>query len=267
MIQFAMVVLGISLALSQPALTQEKQQSAQENSSDNKTVEVNLVAFDASDPVSRSGLLDMFREKASKWQEDVGKLSSSNSVDGSSEHVLFLGSSSFRLWDSIVQDLEPLKVVRRAYGGARYRDLAIHTPELIKGLKFSKAVVFIANDITGSEKEDIDPETVSKLARVVIYQLRQEQPDCQIHLLAVTPTPSRYKHWHRIQVTNTMLRKIAESTEGVFYIPTAYAFLDRDGHPRAELFKDDRLHLNQSGYQIWSRIIQGALETASQEVK
>jgi lysophospholipase L1-like esterase len=61
-----------------------------------------------------------------------------------------------------------------------------------------------------------------------------------------------------------MLRKIAESTPGVFYIPTAYAFLDRDGQPRAELFKSDRLHLNASGYEIWSKIILGALETADQ---
>jgi lysophospholipase L1-like esterase len=72
----------------------------------------------------------------------------------------------------------------------------------------------------------------------------------------------RYKHWPRIQVTNRMLRKIAETTPGVFYIPTAYAFLDRDGNPRAELFKEDRLHLNSIGYQIWARILQGAFETA-----
>ena len=62
-----------------------------------------------------------------------------------------------------------------------------------------------------------------------------------------------------------MLRKIAETTPGVFYIPTAYAFLDRDGHPRAELFKEDRLHLNSIGYQIWARILLGAFETADQE--
>ena len=61
-----------------------------------------------------------------------------------------------------------------------------------------------------------------------------------------------------------MLRKITESTPGVYYIPTAYAFLDRDGIPRAELFKEDRLHLNEVGYQIWSKIVLGALESVDQ---
>ena len=227
-------------------------------------VEEVLPDFDPADKLAVSELLAPFRKKSEKWKEDVAKLAASNNTDAGSEHVLFLGSSSFRLWDSIQKDLAPLKVVRRAYGGARFRDLAIHTPELIGGLRFHKAVVFIANDITGKVEEDVDPKTVSKLARLVVWQLRQEQPDVQVHLLAVTPTPLRYEYWPRIQRTNTMLRKIAESTPGVYYIPTAYAFLDRDGIPRPELFKDDRLHLNEVGYQIWSKIVLGALESVDQ---
>jgi len=238
--------------------------SAQDTKESEVAGELLLVDFDPNDTPSVDTLLGPFREKSQKWNQDVDKLSSGNHNDGGSEHVVFLGSSSIRLWESIQQDLAPLKVVRRGYGGARYRDLAIHTPKLIQWLKFSKAVVFIANDITGSQQEDVDPETVSKLARLVIKQLRDEQPDCQIHLLAVTPTPLRYKHWPKIQITNQMLKKISETTSGVYYIPTAYAFLDRDGQPRPELFKDDRLHLNQTGYQIWSKIILGAIETADQ---
>lgn len=233
-----------------PAVSQETQPDEDES----------LVAFDPSDPIIVEELLVDFREKSLKWQPDVDKLSANNATQGSPEHTLLLGSSSFRLWETFEQDLAPLKVVKRAYGGARYRDLAIYTPELIHGMKFSKAVVFIANDITGKD-DDTDPQTVSKLARLVIAQLRHEQPNVQIYLLPVTPTPVRYKYWPQIQVTNTMLRKIAESTPGVYYIPTAYAFLDRDGHPRAELFKSDRLHLNDDGYHVWSKIILGALET------
>ncbi|MFM8572039.1 MAG: GDSL-type esterase/lipase family protein [Pirellula sp.] len=260
----AMALLFAWIATAFPAVRQTLGQEVQAVQETEKASEVELVPFDPNDPKEVQELLAPFRNKAEKWQEDIDKLAAGNSKDGSSDHVLFLGSSSFRLWESIQQDLACLKVVRRAYGGARYRDLAIHTPKLIEGLKYSKAVVFIANDITGKPEEDVEPETVSKLARLVIHQLRREEPDCQIQLLAVTPTPLRYKYWQRIQLTNAMLRKIAESTPGVFYIPTAYAFLDRDGQPRAELFKSDRLHLNASGYEIWSKIILGALETADQ---
>jgi lysophospholipase L1-like esterase len=238
---------------------------AEESTAEESTADEQLVAFNPHDPAAVEALLEPYRERSEKWQEDVAKLAGGNATDGGAEHVLFLGSSSFRLWDAIHEDLAPVKVVKRAYGGARFRDLAIYTPELIASLRFSKAVIFIANDITGKENEDTDPETTSKLARLVIAQLRSEHPEVPIHLVAVTPTPVRYKHWPRIQVTNRMLRKIAETTPGVYYIPTAYAFLDRDGHPRAELFKEDRLHLNSIGYQIWARILLGAFETADQE--
>jgi hypothetical protein len=255
----AVVTLETCLELS---FAQDTAASQEDQAKD--PVEEMLPAFDPADKLAVDELLAPYLGKSEKWKEDVAKLAASNSTDAGPEHVLFLGSSSFRLWDSIQNDLAPLPVVRRAYGGARYRDLAIYTPELIRGLKFRKAVVFIANDITGKEQEDVDPQTVSKLARLVVWQLRQEQPDVEIYLLAVTPTPLRYKYWPRIQVTNTMLRLIADSTPGVHYIPTAYAFLDRDGMPRAELFKEDRLHLNQIGYQIWSKIVLGALETVDQ---
>ena len=242
-----------------------EESNAEKNIAEENIAEEPLVEFNPHDPAAVEALLEPYRERSEKWQEDVAKLAVGNATDGGAEHVLFLGSSSFRLWDTIHEDLAPVKVVKRAYGGARFRDLAIYTPELIAGLRFSKAVIFIANDITGKENEDTDPETTSKLARLVIAQLRIEHPEVPIHLVAVTPTPVRYKHWPRIQVTNVMLRKIAETTPGVFYIPTAYAFLDRDGHPRAELFKEDRLHLNSIGYQIWARILLGAFETADQE--
>lgn len=235
---------------------------AEKNAAEESNADETLVAFNPHDPAAVEALLEPYRERSEKWKEDVAKLAAGNATDGGAEHVLFLGSSSFRLWDTIHEDLAPVKVVKRAYGGARFRDLAIYTPELIAGLRFSKAVIFIANDITGKDSEDTDPQTTSKLARLVIAQLRSEHPEVPIHLVAVTPTPVRYKHWPRIQVTNRMLRKIAETTPGVFYIPTAYAFLDRDGNPRAELFKEDRLHLNSIGYQIWARILQGAFETA-----
>jgi len=258
----ALMAIGMLVFFPETLLAQPIAEPIQES-----ITEEGLVAFNPHDPEAVEALLKPFRPKSEKWQEDVAKLAESNATDGGSEHVLFLGSSSFRLWDTIQEDLAPVKVVKRAFGGARFGDLAIHTPELTAGLRFSKAVVFIANEITDKSEEDTDPETTSKYARLVIAQLRAERPEVPIHLVAVTPTPLRYKYWPRIQLTNSMLRKIAESTPGVYYIPTAYAFLDRDGNPRAELFKDDRLHLNPNGYRTWSKILLGSLQTADQEFR
>lgn len=214
--------------------------------------------FNPSDSKQVDELLAPYREVAQKWREDVDKLSATNSHDGGKDHILFLGSSSFRLWESLTEDLAPFAIIKRAYGGAKFRDLAIYTPDLIRGIQFNRAVVFIANEITGKE-DDTSPEVTRKLAHVVIDQLRREQPDATIFLLAVTPTPSRYEYWPQIQKTNQALRSLSEELNDVHYIPTATAFLDSDGFPRAEYFKDDKLHLNQSGYAVWSELIKRTL--------
>lgn len=215
-------------------------------------------SFDPSDSNQVTELLAPFKEASKKWVEDVEKLSATNTQDGGDEHVLFIGSSSFRLWDNLPADLAPYPIVKRAYGGAKFRDLAIHTPELVRAMKFNRAVIFIANDVTGKE-DDTPPETTRKLAHLVIAQLRREQPNVQVFLLAVTPTPSRYEYWPRIQKTNQMLKSLSVELQNVHYIPTATAFLDADGLPRAEYFKDDKLHLNQQGYAVWSELIKRAL--------
>jgi len=215
--------------------------------------------FDPNDGEQVAAMLEPFREVSEKWKDDVSKIASENEGGGGSEHVLFLGSSSFRLWDSLPEDLSPYSVIKRAYGGAKYRDLAIYTPDLIRGLRFRKAVVFIANDITGKD-DDTDPVVVGKLARLVVEQIRREQPTTEIYLLAVTPTPSRYVHWPRIQQTNRELRSIARNLKGVHYIPTSYAFLDADGEPKAEYFVEDKLHLNAAGYRVWAELIKRSLE-------
>ncbi|MEC7246631.1 MAG: hypothetical protein VXV80_00040, partial [Bacteroidota bacterium] len=37
--------------------------------------------------------------------------------------LLFIGSSSIRMWDNIKEDMSPFKSVKRGYGGAHYYDL------------------------------------------------------------------------------------------------------------------------------------------------
>lgn len=202
-----------------------------------------------------------YRELAKEWEEDVAKISANNATEGSAEHVLFMGSSSFRLWDSIAEDMAPVPVVRRAFGGAKYRDLAIYAPECVRGLKFGRAMIFLANDIRGKE-DDNDPDTVARFARIVIAALRREQPEVKIYLVAVTPTESRWEYWPLIQQVNQRLQAIAESEPNVMFVSTASAYLNADGKPRAELFKDDRLHLNADGYRIWAAMLKDALARA-----
>ena len=202
--------------------------------------------------------LGQYASAAEKWNNDVRQLSKSNRADGGSDNVLCLGSSSFRLWDSIDTDMAPYPVVRRAYGGAKFCDLAIHIPELVQGLRFRSAMVFVANDITGS-KTDKTPQEIQRLAELVIHKIQEENPSAPIFLVAITPTPSRFDHWPKIQAANLALQEIANRKKNVYFVPTQEHYLS-NGEPRGELFTTDRLHQNETGYQLWANILKKSLD-------
>ncbi len=203
--------------------------------------------------------LAKYAADAKKWEKDVAKLSATNSQDGSKDAILCLGSSSFRLWDTIATDMAPYAIVRRAYGGAKYCDLAIHTPKLVDGLQFRAAMIFIGNDITGTEK-DKEPDEIVRLAKSVLTTVRKQNPEAPIFFIAVTPTPSRFQHWSKIAQANQSLEKFAASESNAFFVATQEKYLNASGEPRPELFVKDMLHQNQEGYAIWSSILKESLK-------
>ena len=198
-----------------------------------------------------------YATEAAKWDKEVAKLAANNSVDGSDEAILCLGSSSFRLWDTISADMAPYKIVRRAYGGAKYCDLAIHSPKLVEGLRFRAAMIFIANDIT--DKENKTPEEIARLSKLVVETVRTQRPDAPVFLIAITPSPSRFQHWPKITLANKALEKLAAELPNTFFVATQDKYLNTRGEPRAELFVKDMLHQNQDGYAIWSAILKDSL--------
>lgn len=203
--------------------------------------------------------LTKYAADASKWDKDVATLASTNATDGGEDAILCLGSSSFRLWNTISEDMAPYKIVRRAYGGAKYCDLAIHAPKLVDGLRFRAAMIFIGNDITGNAK-DKTPDEVARLAKIVLDTVRQQHPDAPVFFIAVTPSPSRFQHWPRIALANQSLEKLAAKDAKTFFVSTQGKYLNAQGEPLPELFVKDMLHQNKDGYAIWSSLLKESLD-------
>ena len=203
--------------------------------------------------------LSKYAEDAAKWDKDVSKLAQSNATESSDDSILCLGSSSFRLWDTISEDMAPHKIVRRAYGGAKYCDLAIHTPQMVEGLRFRAAMIFVGNDITGNVK-DKSPEEVARLSKIVIDSVRKQSPNAPVFLIAVTPSPSRFQHWPKIVLANKALEKLASNEANTYFVATQTKYLNAQGEPRPELFVKDMLHQNKEGYAIWAGILKDSLD-------
>lgn len=182
-----------------------------------------------------------------------------NQTPAPDNSLLFLGSSSIRLWETLAEDMAPHPVIQRGYGGAHLRD-AIFFPDALLG-SYQPAVIigFIANDIKGVE-EDERPARVKRLFQYFLKQVRQRLPETPFLWIEITPTKSRWAQWEEIKKVNKMIKAYCKKTPNVHFVATAQAFLNEKGHPRTELFIEDQLHLNTAGYALWSALIRKEIE-------
>jgi hypothetical protein len=194
------------------------------------------------------------------WEKDIRKFEHLDSVETyPANAVLFAGSSSIRLWSALAGDMAPYPVIQRGYGGARLSDFSVFAGRIIYPHPCRAIVLFIANDITGSEA-DKTPEEVRDLFLNVLNTIREKFPDTPVFWIAITPTGLRWKVWPEIEQANRLIQKACEENENTYFIPTKNEFLNTSGLPREELFRADRLHLNEEGYKVWTSVIRKELE-------
>lgn len=173
--------------------------------------------------------------------------------------ILFAGSSSIRLWASLAEDMAPYPVIQRGYGGARCCDFAVYADRILHPHRPRAIVLFIANDIAGRDG-DKTPDEVLELFRYIVERIRITHPETPVFWIAITPTESRWQAWPKIRELNQKIHDHCAQHPHLHYIATEDQFLTDQGRPRADLFRDDRLHLNDAGYRVWTRIIRHELD-------
>jgi lysophospholipase L1-like esterase len=199
-------------------------------------------------------------QEVQDYESDIRKFEQLDKSEQYSENaILFAGSSSIRLWSTLENDMAPYPVIQRGFGGAKLSDLAVYAGRIIDPHKCRAIVIFIANDISGSE-QDKSPKEVAALFRSVLKTIRKTHPTTPVFWIAITPTESRWRVWPKIQEANKQINKICDNQNNTYFIRTDYAFLDNTGKPIPELFRDDKLHLSESGYAVWTGIIKKELD-------
>lgn len=195
-----------------------------------------------------------------KWEGDMHVFDSLNAVEFADDNTLLVtGSSSVRMWNDIQSDLAPFQVMRRGYGGAKLADFNYYADRIIKPQQFKAILIFVANDIAGRE-EDLTPGEVFSLYKHLVKQVRQRNPDTPLFWIEVTPTPSRWDASDQIREASALISTYCDLNEDLYFLNTYDVFMNQEAVPDSALFRSDMLHLNQDGYQLWSKTILEALE-------
>jgi lysophospholipase L1-like esterase len=165
--------------------------------------------------------------------------------------VLFVGSSSIRMWQSAVC-FPDLPLINRGFGGSHTSDVN-HFAERIAIKYKPRVIVFYAgdNDIEAGKSPQQMFEDFQTFASLVHKKL----PKTRIVYLPIKPSLARWTKWPRMQAANAQVEKLSKAENRIVYVDTATPMLGEDGRPRPELFLDDGLHLNDKGYELWTGVL------------
>lgn len=172
--------------------------------------------------------------------------------------IVFAGSSSIALWETLAEEMKPLDVINRGFGGSQYSDLNQYAKRIVIAYH-PRAVVIYEGDNDLAPESPKTPESVAKDARTLVQTIRAALPETWIYLISIKPSKSRLSAWPRMKEANRMIRDFTRTQEHVQYVDVASAMFDPEGKLRADLFVEDGLHPTPKCYALWTSIIKPIL--------
>jgi len=193
--------------------------------------------------------------KLSRYNKDIDEFEKKDKSNPPKRNsILFIGSSTIALWQTrLASDMAPLYVVNRGFGGSVLLENIYYFPRIIKPYIPKIVVLYCENDIT-SDNANIIFEKV----RYFEYLLHSEFPNTILLIVSYKPSTSRIAHFDKTIQVNSLLKLYAEKRPMTEFVDIFNAMLI-DGKIDDSLFIHDKLHMNNKGYDLWTKIIKPKL--------
>ncbi len=170
--------------------------------------------------------------------------------------ILFVGSSSIRLWPALDSAFAPLPVIQRGFGGSTIPEVIYYADRIV--WKYKPAIIVFycgENDIA----EGSAPAIAFQRFKEFIALKEKHLPNAQLVVLSAKPSPARWHLWSDFQRFNYMVQQFAANRPDVLFIDLSFTLLNADGKPDPSLYVEDQLHLNRQGYARWERVLKPIL--------
>ena len=162
--------------------------------------------------------------------------------------VVFVGSSSLRMWTKAAADFPGVPLVNRAFGGSTLPEVVQLTPRIVLQYQPHLVVLYAGdNDLSAGRT----PEDVLNDYRTFVGIVRRALPSTRIAFVSIKPSPSRWAIADRMREANRLVRQEIARDTLASYVDVFTPMIGANGHPRAELFGPDSLHMTRSGYLLW----------------
>jgi len=167
--------------------------------------------------------------------------------------MLFYGSSSIRLWDSLYADFEVYKPLNMGFGGSTLAACIVYFERLMEGLNPDIILIYAGDNDLGDGRH---PEEVFIFFEQMVVEVRKRFGNIPLLYVSIKPSIRRFNIIEQIRFTNKIIAsEIEKMDHNVFFIDVFNKMLDHDRFPDRSLFQPEGLHLNEKGYSLWKEII------------
>ena len=169
--------------------------------------------------------------------------------------ILFIGSSSIRMWSDLEQRFAGKNIVRRGLGGSQlWQWVQYYAPYVVYPYKPSKIFLYAGENDIASGKT---PEAVAASFETFWQMLRDSVPQAEIYYLGIKPSPSRARFAAQVEKANVLVKASIANKPHTHYINVSDVIMNKaTGQADSSLFRSDYLHLNSKGYDRWQQVLQ-----------
>ena len=187
--------------------------------------------------------------KSDAWRTEIDALTADDAAHPPPRNgVLFVGSSSVRLWTTLAQDFPGLPVINRGFGGSMIADSTNYISRIVVPYRPKLIVLYAGdNDIDGGHTS----QQVIDDFKAFVVQVHRSLPAAVVAFVSIKPSVARERLWPQMRTANEGIARWAATQDSVHYVDIATKMLDANGGPRPELLREDGLHMSPAGYAIW----------------
>src|SRR6185312_8264838 len=118
--------------------------------------------------------------------------------------ILFIGSSSIRLWNDLEQRFAGKPIIKRGVGGCElWQIVDYYTPYILFPYQPRKIFIYAGeNDIAGGKSSAFVFDEFQKLFEMINKRL----PDATVYFMSIKMSPSREKYFKEVAVANELIK-------------------------------------------------------------
>jgi lysophospholipase L1-like esterase len=173
--------------------------------------------------------------------------------------LLFYGSSSIRLWETLNDDFAEYKPVNLGFGGSTLAACDWFFDRIVSPFHPDSIIVYAGDNDLGDGRH---PEEVFIFFQQLVTRTRSQFGGIPLAFISIKPSISRWNIVDSIRYCNKIIEEeIKRQADNLYFINIYNRMTDNAGYPKREFLDPDGLHINEKGYALWKGIIRQYLST------